>query len=212
MEFVADLDIVLFSGGLDSTYLLWKMLNEQRNIHVHHVSIRSHREPMWKEQDEAVKKILEHLWAIRPFKYTESVYEWFCSDQLAFDTDVVISHAQPVVKMINPEIRIHLHIGWTPEDMKIPIVQERVKHDVSNNLWRALKLSLGNPPNLPDILTKRLVDDNITKKDMLQELPPELLELTWTCRTPVHGKKCNMCSSCQERRRIELEIERDNDN
>ncbi len=208
MDFIAEVDIVLFSGGLDSTYLLWKLLNEGKNIHVHHVSIRTHREPMWKEQDEAVRKIIEYLWTDKPFKYTESVYEWHCTEILAYDTDVIISHAQPLVRIFNPEVKINIHIGWTPEDMGIPIVQTRVKHDVSNNLWRALRLSLGNPPNTPDTLTKRLVDDNITKKDMIQELPPELLELTWTCREPIHGEKCNMCSSCQERRLIELEIEK----
>ncbi len=206
MDFVAEADIVLFSGGLDSTYLLWKLLNENRNIHVHHVSIRTRREPMWKEQDEAARKIIEHLWLTRPFKYTESVYEWYCSEILAYDTDVIISHTQPLVRMFNSNIKINIHIGWTPEDMEIPIVQTRLEYDVSDNLWRALRLSLGNPSNLPDTLTKRLVDDNISKKDMLQELPKDLLDLTWTCRQPIHGEKCNMCPSCQERRLIELEI------
>ncbi len=46
----------------------------------------------------------------------------------------------------------------------------------------------------------------MTKKEVIETIPFDLLKLTWWCRTPKNKKRCGMCHSCQEMSEIIEEI------
>jgi 7-cyano-7-deazaguanine synthase in queuosine biosynthesis len=192
------MNVVMFSGGLDSTYLIWKLLNMGEKVHAHHVSNRNAYEPMWTYQLKATRLIATELQKEHELGYTESVHEYFCSQLTGFDTDVALLHAQRVVRMF-AQYNVELHLGWVPEDTEKQVIQWRIKNNITPNIWKALRASIGNPPNVAEDITFYLVENNIRKTDILQELPQELIDLTWSCRKPVNDEPCGKCGSCKDR-------------
>ena len=64
--------LVMFSGGLDSTTALYKLLKETKhNIFVHHIILKD-RSNRWKHELQACKNIVSYLKKIRPFNEISS--------------------------------------------------------------------------------------------------------------------------------------------
>ena len=193
-------DIILFSGGMDSTYLLWRYLKDNRPVHVHHVSLRNRTEAMWQPQDAAAARILVRLQKEFTFGYTESKHEWFCTKPIAFDSDVLLLHLQCLVKSFKG-YELTLNLGWTHEGMVRPIIKRRLARNATGGLWTALRNSLNNPSYVPKELTFPLLEWGTDRRDMIRDLPQNLLDLTWSCRRPDNGKPCGKCVPCKQIKR-----------
>ena len=64
--------IVSWSGGIDSTYVLYHLLKDKDyEVHAHHVKLLN-RGSMMGKQLQAIKILEPMLQKVRPFKYTES--------------------------------------------------------------------------------------------------------------------------------------------
>ena len=67
--------LVMFSGGLDSTTALCKLLKETKhNIYVHHIILKDNSN-RWKDELTATHIIIKYLNKIRPFEYSESTVD-----------------------------------------------------------------------------------------------------------------------------------------
>ncbi|RLA80191.1 MAG: hypothetical protein DRG78_11470, partial [Epsilonproteobacteria bacterium] len=89
--------LVMFSGGVDSTYMLYHFLkNTEHNIHVHHISLRYPSEPRWKEEDNASREIIKYCRKIRTFEYSESRFDFGFYRYVGRDSDTQLLFASKV--------------------------------------------------------------------------------------------------------------------
>lgn len=199
--------ILMFSGGIDSTYLAWKlMLDKTKNLHLHHVSIRNDSDKMWKQQDKAVKPILEYFKDQGfEFEYSESVFEFFGWIRVGFDSDILLLIAQKLAQNFGRS-KIEVLLGWVPSDMRRSVIAERARRHVTSNIWEALIESATNRKVIDKTLHFPLIEENITKIKMIRDMPQELLDLTWSCRKPRNGNPCGHCHACRDKSNALIKI------
>jgi 7-cyano-7-deazaguanine synthase in queuosine biosynthesis len=192
------IDIVMFSGGLDSVYLLWDFLNKGRRVHAHHVSLKNPNEPgMTEPQDKAALLVKEKLIEMGfSFKYTESKHEFTFGNSAIFDSDVLCLHASQVCK--NYTVPVTVNFGWIADGLHRPSIVRRFEENLTGNLWTALRASARTKKVAPEKLSTPLLDARMYKKDIVEMLPRELLELSWSCRKPVNGSYCRKCVTCKQ--------------
>jgi len=189
----------MFSGGLDSTYLAWKFLTQNKKIHLHHISIRNDTLFPWEVQDKACKKIIPYFKERGfNFEYSESVFEFFGLRSVGYDIDLQLVCAQKVAQNLRP-YKVDVCIGLTTHDInRTPTAVQKIPQ--IQDIWRPLlvRARVGGD-NINTSIQFPLVDDNITKPEMIKDMPKDLLDLTWSCRTPADNKPCGSCHACRER-------------
>lgn len=203
-----DVILLMFSGGLDSTYLLYHLLKETKNpIHVHHISFRVKPEPRWEAEDDACRKIVEYCKKnYRDFDYSESKYEFMDFDKyLGKDTDIQLAIAVRVAPNIAIDInkKVIITIGACFEDIK----EQKKRNEINNKILKALLDGIDNK-NIKnkiynDIYFPLIEDLKYSKIDMIKNMPYKLYKMTWSCRKPIKDKngnfnKCGRCHSCKD--------------
>ena len=200
----------MLSGGIDSTYLAWKMVKEKTpRLHLHHISIRNNAGLLWEIQDARIPYILDYLKTIWPsFWHSESIYDFSGFRKVGWDSDIVLLAGQKIAQNY-PAMWSELIIGWNPFDMERRTVAERAERKVTSNLWAALVESANNRENIDKKLHFPLIEQNITKSQMIKEMPKELLDLTWSCRIPKNNEPCGHCHACKEVKEAYKKIEKE---
>ncbi|MGD2045982.1 MAG: hypothetical protein PVJ80_16620 [Gemmatimonadota bacterium] len=191
--------LLMFSGGVDSTWLLHHYLSEtDLRVHAHHISIRYPHQKRWRAEDPACEKIVD--WCrnnLRGFEYSVSRFE-LDFHRIGWDSDLQLLVASKVALNLGPG-PITLALGWCTDDLERPRVRERQERGITPRLWEALCESAGRPL-LSRTIAMPIVEQGLSKKDLLDQLPDGLLELTWSCRNPVftHGtpRPCGECHAC----------------
>jgi len=194
--------ILMFSGGLDSTYLAWKLLKDKtEGVHIHYVSIRNDCEDIWKKEDVATEKIISYFRVHNfQFKYSKSKFEFFGHPQSGFDSDLLMVVAQKLALNSYGD-KIDILLGWNPYDMTREVIIDRSNRHVTQNIWKALVESLENRQYINKELQFPLIEWGTTKDIILKEMPQELIDLTWSCRK-ANDVPCGKCHSCIERNPI----------
>ena len=188
--------LIMWSGGLDSSYMLYKYLTEtDYPIHAHHIILQNRAEFRWHQEQVAVNNIRDWLKKnCRKFDYSESsYYNRFVGRDIAL---VLFVASQICYGLCWAGIdEIEVLAGWIVEDNKrAPIKrQSGVFYEGANNII-GTKLTLGYPIK------------DMTKQDIINKIPKELTDLTWSCRRPIFrgGKAmpCGKCHACKERQCI----------
>jgi 7-cyano-7-deazaguanine synthase in queuosine biosynthesis len=198
----SELILLMFSGGIDSTYLLYDYLRSSHHrVHAHHISIRYPHQVRWRAEDPACDRIVvwckEHL---RDFEYSTSRFD-LDFHRIGWDSDLQLLVASKVALNLGPE-HITLALGWCTDDLERPRVRERQERGITPALWEALCRSTGRP-NLDTRIAMPIVERGLCKADLIAELPSELLDLTWSCRMPVFAgdtpRTCGECHACRLR-------------
>lgn len=182
----------MFSGGIDSTGMLWKLLCEKESVHVHHMNLQNKERRAFAEH-KAVRDILDMMSKSYEFDYSESTHQYpVYNNQFIFDSDIVafiagtICLAMPCIK--------NVAIGMTATDMTNSELSERITR--SNAILKAFTNA-----------TKIYPVKHLTKSQICDMLPTEIKNLTWSCRTPVYingiANKCNKCMTCLELKKVE---------
>ena len=197
--------LVLLSGGVDSTGLLYKCLNDSKyshlDVHVHHVNIITR---LKKHIPEAIacKNIVEWLREKNySFEYTESTVDLSSvfKDRVPWDTEICWSIAAMICQ-------IDSSIKWASTGRKLddsgPAEEEETRkrldtlfHYMTSSEWRNYE----GVKNLPVIA-------HMTKKEIWNYLPVELREMTWYCSVPLYNgdeiKACGLCHTCCDMKKI----------
>ncbi len=184
--------LVMFSGGIDSIYTLVKVLRETDDeVLVHHIHMVN-QEGRHKIEAERARKIVK--WCeenIREVKYSESGVDH--RGFLFFGYDIVtvgfeagiVCHSYFASQNRMPD---RWAIGACSEE---PHWMER---------WTHVKACLA-ANCFPQEPPKTLRFPIIPKLDEIRYLPAELVEMAWTCRTPVveNGEhtECGKCQTCE---------------
>lgn len=169
--------LINLSGGIDSTYLLWKYLTNKEHVLVHHCNMINHEGRSAPEKiavDKIISWFLEN--GLDTFKYIETTFDYGDLEFIVKDIEVVGFMSAVILR--SPEYRNMRHIAVSAN-----------AHDESNNpedlsviRREGLIKLIGPKPLVSEIIFPML---HLTKKEIIDEMPRELLEMTWFCRRPI---------------------------
>jgi 7-cyano-7-deazaguanine synthase in queuosine biosynthesis len=190
--------LVMFSGGLDSTAMLVKLLAEPREemrdeLRVHHIRM-SNRERRDLAEQRAVEGVLAWCRArYRPFRYSESGLEFSQLEAIPIDYLSIAFVACQVAIDTPGCTRIALGALAADTDIANRSARQRRVFDEMYACYRARKLG---EPQVEWIYPVY----HTPKAELAAALPQELLDLTWSCRRPIGGfQPCGTCKACRVR-------------
>lgn len=186
---MSDIPLVLFSGGLDSTYLVSTLLMKGP-VDVLYVNGGQSIEKMRKEL-EARDKLIELMNQIYPHKIQgqyevlDSVYKHDGQNKKWIQPN---AWTQGAYRVLKPGRHDSVQVAYVKDDgaafgYHLPQLEE---------LWKnLLKLSYSGdhvPLQFPLLYTSKL--------EILEEIDKRLLEHIWVCEIPKDGKACGKCPPC----------------
>lgn len=195
----------MLSGGLDSTFLLFHLLKTTPfAVHAHHISLRTTNEPRWAQEDEATKNVIEWCRSeVRPFDTSASRFDFPFPNYVGRDSDLQLLVAAKIAPNLRGRVRVAL--GWQKDDFDSQLFRDRYERKLTQNVWTSLRNSIDGTlgDHVDSELWFPLLEAGFDKAGMLGACPPELLALTWSCRTPVEGdfglaRPCGECSPCKK--------------
>ena len=190
----------MYSGGLDSTAMLVKLLQETRDpLRVHHIRMDNREKRSGAEQN-AVKAVLPALRArYRDFQYSESGLEFRQLEAIPIDY-ISIAFVACQVAIDTPGCK-RIAVASLSQDTDIVnrAARQRQVFDAMYSCYRARKLG---EPAVEWIYPVY----HSTKAEVAALLPAEIRDLTWSCRTPVAEgagfRPCGTCKACRARSKI----------
>lgn len=193
--------ILLFlSGGIDSTFLLYHLLkNTNYTIHTHHISLKTWTN-RWKNERSSVDNIVEYCKRnIRYFEHTDSIIEYTHSKTLTYDINTCCYMATNIIPSMSGEIVVTFGIEpdmfFSVDDGFFSRTKRKTHELYWAGCWNSLRPEVQK--RVSKYLFYPLFDYNLYKRDFINILPKELLDMTWSCRTPDNGRKCGQCHSCK---------------
>ena len=195
--------LVMFSGGMDSTAMLVKLLTQSGDeLRVHHIRM-ANREMRAQAEGRAVERIL--AWCRqrhRPFQYSESGLDFTALEAIPIDY-LSIAYVACQVAIDTPGCnRIAVASLSRDTDIANRSARQRQVFDAMYACYRARKLGE------PQVEWVYPVYD-CSKAEIAALLPAELAALTWSCRRPVAKPggwaPCGACKACLARAGISLE-------
>lgn len=189
--------LVMFSGGLDSTAMLVRLLaRDEDELRVHHIRMVN-REGRDGAEQRSVEAILEYCRAhYRPFRYSESALDFSALAAIPIDY-LSIAFVACQVAIDTPRCtRIAVGALAADTDIENRSARQRRVFEEMYACYRARKLGE------PEVRWIFPVYDT-PKAELAGELPAELLDLTWSCRRPVRAGggwlPCGACKACHAR-------------
>ncbi len=190
----------MYSGGMDSTAMLVKLLTGTPDeLRVHHIRLEN-REQRAPAEQAAVEKIV--AWCggrYRPFRYSESGLEFRSLEAIPIDY-LSIAFVACQVAIDTPRCN-RIAVGSLSRDTDIVnrSARQRRVFDEMYACYRARKLGE------PEVKWIYPVYE-CTKAEVAAQVPAEILALTWSCRRPVTVpggyKACGTCKACLARQTI----------
>jgi 7-cyano-7-deazaguanine synthase in queuosine biosynthesis len=189
--------LVMFSGGLDSTAMLVKLLDETADeLRVHHIRMVN-KEGRDRAEQRAVEAILAYCRRhYRPFRYSESALEFAELEAIPIDYLSIAFVACQVAIDTPGCTRVAIGALEADTDIVSRSARQRRVFDAMYECYRARKLG---EPQVEWIFPVY----RAAKAELAAALPQELLDLTWSCRRPVQAaegfRPCLSCKACRAR-------------
>lgn len=180
--------LINFTGGLDSTYALWNYLKNNPNewFLVHHCNLKNHQKRDV-EEIKAVKNILNELkrMGYNNFDYVETTFDYGTTNTMIHDIEV-IGFLTAVLLRDNRRRIGAVSITASADDFtqKSYPLRAETRFRIINTTTRGVEPNYDYPIK------------HLTRKDMIETLPPNLLKLIWYCRKPKASQRCGKCSTC----------------
>lgn len=201
MRFIEENILVMWSGGIDSTFTLARILKENRfkEVFAHHIYLKN-CERRDVAEALAVDKMYRKLMEIRPFTFTHNKIDDSAMPTLTWDMFRTCSEAGAVSRGFYnhpvPEVRRTLNKFTIGTCLEEGHWDERFKV-----LEQATYAAQWQPDRSKYIEFE--LQPCVSKKEEMQYLENlNLLEDTWYCRTPRYTKqgpeKCERCKTCRE--------------
>jgi 7-cyano-7-deazaguanine synthase in queuosine biosynthesis len=195
--------LVMFSGGMDSTAMLVKLLAQSEDeLRVHHIRMVN-REGRAGAEQQAVEAILAGCRRrYRPFRYSESGLDFASLDAIPIDY-LSIAYVACQVAIDTPGCdRIAVASLSRDTDIVNRSARQRQVFDAMYACYRARKLGETRVEWVYPVY-------DCSKAQIAEMLPPELAALTWSCRRPVARGPgwvpCGACKACLARQSISLQ-------
>lgn len=198
--------IVLFSGGVDSTGVLYKLLTRPEYNHLdvlaHHVILIT-KERRYKEEKKACDDIIQWLRNDgHNLEYSETLVDFsLFKNQVPWDLEILWPIAG-IVAQVDTSIK-YAESGRTKTAMQTFMGNETIKNRHTDMLTRITTCEHRKKVGPVEVLP--VVRDE-TKESLWVMMPSELRKLTWFCRIPHYiggeAKECGRCNTCKELRPI----------
>lgn len=191
--------LIMFSGGLDSTYLAWMLTKQTEDkIVLHHVILH---DPAGRYEHElkACHDIVNRLSAMREIEFTTSEYDPN-GPPIGFDTDLMAMIGAREAFRYTRDVRVCM--GTCVDDLTAPYNKKRyelrIPHKMFKYAVRSANCLYGDRKviDVDEKLQFPLLDLGIDKNHMVENLPEGLRKSAWSCRQPINGKRCKQCLSC----------------
>lgn len=191
--------LLLWSGGLDSTAALYKVLKEtDRDVLAVWMDYRT-REGRRDAELRAVQALLPRLQMIRPFRLLTIGQDFSALINTPADLHVYSFVAAQIVRATG--IR-RIASGLMSEDKDEDWAERR---RVANAILEACLLD--KPEKKPQWV---FPVEHLTKEDEIRLIGRDLYDLTWSCRWPVNTslgpRRCNECPTCKRLIAAEMAI------
>ncbi len=191
----------MYSGGLDSTAMLVKLLEEtQDELRVHHIRM-ANRERRADAEQSAVERIV--AWCrerYRPFRYSESALDFTELEAIPIDY-LCIAFVACQVAIDTPRCdRIAVAALSRDTDIENRSARQRRVFEALYECYRARKLGESDVQWIYPVY-------HATKAELAARLPREVMDLTWSCRRPVREsngafRPCGTCKACLARQGV----------
>jgi 7-cyano-7-deazaguanine synthase in queuosine biosynthesis len=184
--------IVMWSGGIDSTFKLAYLLKEtEYQIHAHHVNIVNH-EGRARAERAACTVLRRKLKALREFAYTESTVDHSEHEKIPFDMAIVAFEAGVVARSGDGR-HVEPFTHWTIGTHKAEGHFQR-----RFDLYEPMVNAVCFPGDYPVFEMGKVV----TKAEEIAYLEDlGLFGDCWYCRFPRAGRPCGRCGTCKDVKR-----------
>lgn len=181
--------LINISGGVDSVYDAWKSLESGGHVLLHHCVLKS-RTNRWSYEKKAVNHSLSFFRnnGMKNFVYVETEFDYGTVNHLIYDVELIGFLTGLVLR--NPRY----------SSIKKVVVSVN-KDDPSGRDLSSPRRVVAN--SLATTVIGREIDFvyphiNMTKKQIIDDMPQDLLSGLWWCRVPKNGNKCGSCKPCKE--------------
>lgn len=179
----------MYSGGLDSLGMVYKLLTEPEykdyKLHIHHVH-QDNVENRAQAEAAAVGTVLAELKRQGfSFVFSESQISTLpFNGKFMYDSDSINFFAGYVCR-VNPDI-VNVAMGMQANDFNLSLEERRKRADKILEAFTDVK-------KIYPVL-------DMTKREIYDSLPESLRNMFWSCRTPIYAddgiKTCGKCSTC----------------
>lgn len=187
--------LVMLSGGIDSVAVLANVLAETEHVvHAHHIEL-SNRENRQKAENDAVADVVEYCWdQYRDFSFSSSKSEFRVSPR-GYDLIITMFHAALI--SIASERNVDYVMTGHFQTRKVRAIYGQQMLD-SCFLRESAKPRWVRPLDAME-------DSLYLKAHIVRSVPPELVDLSWSCRKPVvEGENFRPCGRCYACRNLEV--------
>ena len=193
--------LAMFSGGLDSTAMLVRLLQDTEDeLRVHHVHLVNRENRAGAEQ-KAVADIVNYCGKnYRPFQFSESVLDFKGLEAVPIDY-IAIAYVACQVAIDTPGCH-RIAVGTLAVDTD-EINRSSRQRQVFNTMYECYRARKLGEPDMQWIYPVH----HCSKIDLAAMLPAELLQKTWSCRTPqvteTGYQPCGSCKACRARQGVD---------
>jgi 7-cyano-7-deazaguanine synthase in queuosine biosynthesis len=183
--------LAMYSGGLDSLGMIYKLLTEPEykdyKLHIHHIHNRN-VEQRDKAEAVAVKYALDELKNLGfKFEFSQSeIRTMMYNGYYMYDSDTV-NYFAGFVCSVNPDI-VKVAVGMQATDGNHTLEERRKRADAILAAFTPVK-------KIYPVL-------NMTKREIYDSLPISLKDKFWSCRVPKYTEtsieRCKKCDTCQK--------------
>jgi 7-cyano-7-deazaguanine synthase in queuosine biosynthesis len=190
-----------FSGGLDSTFVLWHHLTQrpESRLLVHNCILKTHQ-GRWEFEQEAVRAVLEWVDTNTPANYhfIQTTLDLTQTGSRPVD-DVSIGFLTGVI-LLNPEFEgIRYAYSNAPKDEIQRLSRQRLNYEARHGRVKKLRQMMwGSRGVAPRDLTVLKPLASLSKTEIWERCPADLRVLTWSCREPQGGVVCGRCHTCKQ--------------
>lgn len=198
--------LALVSGGVDSVGMLYRLLRETDSTHkviAHHINFIN-IENRYNVEHGAFERVCNYLKTnVRDFEVNHSIFE-LPFDLGSWDIINAMYIGGIVAKKYTRQYSlVYLCIGDTKDDFGAYKWRSPIAQSVG------LLSSLEDPRSVEQ-KTPRIIQPvvHMTKREIIDILPAELFNLTWSCRRPVFSEDtawaetCGICPTCNDLKAI----------
>lgn len=187
--------LLLFSGGVDSTYCAWDYLrnNPDKTLLIYHID-QINWEGRAELEGKAVDKALEYFKAngLTNFEFHRSLFDYGTVKILAYDIILTAFFGGCLLRSKKYK-DVKYILGTSPKHAFPNGQRDKSSVDRTNRKEEILNFAAHREKNYYQ--WKYVIKDK-TKQEMLNEMPKELVDNIWYCRRPVEGKPCGECITC----------------
>lgn len=190
--------LVMLSGGLDSTAMLVKLLEQTADeLRVHHIRMVN-REGRAGAEQAAVERIVAYCrLRYRPFRYSESGLDFAALEAIPIDYLSIAFVACQVAIDTPGCTRVAVAALARDTDIANRLARQRRVFETLYECYRARRLGEPRVEWVTPVYES-------SKDELAAALPAELAALTWSCRRPVASaggwRPCGVCKACLARR------------